>query len=607
MSKFAIVTKPVLHRTLDKVVPSARFRPFQQPIFSDRSLACVLLVWGLCWLAQVMFIQSYAVPLPWADEWKLTAVATGNEPLTLDWLWTPAQEHRAPLTRLEVLLIGRLGSWDMRVVHQVNAAFLAFGSLCLLLAARAIRGESAWCDSFLPLLVLSPGQYESVIVYGYAYAMALGLTCGAVAAAATRWFIPSIVRLLGYLALVFAIALSGGPAGNLWALGLSGVVLFVPVKEVGRLWTWFARIGASLVILISVALLLLTPAIPEGHKSFASDSVITTLKAFARLSICWMGKPLEVVWPWPLLLLSVPAVILLRHMGTGITLAWAQRTSIGLSRSAWFNLTLVLLAVVLAGLAIGYGRGRYPALFASRYQTLMIPTGVVVYLLMLQLRATTLVPQSLALWIAFCAGWNWPDALAQAQCRHVYASRFVKELRKGETPLSVLAVQHGGAVVCHEPRELLESLVQLRNQRLSAFRQGSAKEPFTLPIRSHRWEAGLGTWGEGVCAFEDSNASESKAIRAESEEGGELTYAIELPAGRYTLWGRIHCLTGTAPVLIQLDDAPPIAWQLSPNPGYAPCVLEAPLAFSAGKHELKLILPGAGTRVDQLELLTFVD
>ena len=63
------------------------------------------------------------------------------------------------------------------------------------------------------------------MLYGYSYAIAAGLMCLAISLASMRWPLRSVANLALYLLLALAVALSAGPAGNLWAIGLCGVVV----------------------------------------------------------------------------------------------------------------------------------------------------------------------------------------------------------------------------------------------------------------------------------------------------------------------------------------------------------------------------------------------
>ena len=91
--------------------PSSRWTAPGWPakLAADDQFRSVLLIWALCCLAQALYIKAYGASLPWADEWRLTAAASGHEHLTWEWLWRPANGHRAPLTRLAVLVLARLG------------------------------------------------------------------------------------------------------------------------------------------------------------------------------------------------------------------------------------------------------------------------------------------------------------------------------------------------------------------------------------------------------------------------------------------------------------------------------------------------------------------
>ena len=268
----------------------------------DDKFRSVLVIWALCCLAQALYIKAYGASLPWADEWQLTAAASGHEHLTWEWLWRPANEHRAPLTRLAVFVLARLGSSDWQVTHFVGLIFMALGALALLVAAREARGRTTLSDAFLCLLVLSPWHFASLMVYGYAYAIATGLLCLAISLASSRWPLRSVSNLALYLLLALAVTLSAGPAGNLWAIGLCGVVVLALFERTSRLWKISGLLGTTIVTAVSVTMLLAIPKVPI-HEEYHSQSVRQTLTAGAKIAMGWMGAPpFEVLWPWALVL-----------------------------------------------------------------------------------------------------------------------------------------------------------------------------------------------------------------------------------------------------------------------------------------------------------------
>ncbi len=112
-------------------------------LLADRALWGVLLVWAFCWFSWALHLERFASPLPWADEYAFvqSGVATHERPVTWQFLWTPVNEHRAPLTRLWCVILGRLFNWDYRPMLQVDLALLATACLSLILSVRSLRGR----------------------------------------------------------------------------------------------------------------------------------------------------------------------------------------------------------------------------------------------------------------------------------------------------------------------------------------------------------------------------------------------------------------------------------------------------------------------------------
>jgi hypothetical protein len=574
--------------------------------FVDRILLIVLLVWATCWLSYAIYLQRYGTPLPFCDEWNMVPIAAGKAPITLQWLWQPENEHRAPLTRLAVVLLGRLGSWDLRLARQVNLALLAVSSVCLMLAARAVRGRVALSDAFLCLLVLTPFQYQTLLLYAYAYGMALAWLCLAVSAVMTGWPLRSRRNLWLFLALALVVTLSGGPAGNLWAIGLcAGVALRGGLEGQSGGWKRHALGGTAVVIAASVALLLLAPTV-RRHASFCSDSLPTTVRALCRLAVCWLGRPaLEATYPWAALVLAVPGVYLLgrivqevRRTGKSVALPHTRL-------STWVDLTAVLLAAGAAAGLIALGRGNYPNLWDSRYATLLLPIGVVTYLLLVRFRARVL-PGALALVVAGCVVWSWPDAIQFGRSWHGSAEAMVHVLRKGEEPLSVVAMRYADAMYCGgKSAPLLDGLVLLREQGLSAFRKHNRGAlPGMGPPQV--WEAEVGRLTGGFRPVADDLATKNLAVQAVATEGGPATaaYDVDVQAdGSYLLCCRLWASTPGQVLAVRVDGAPPREQSVPVSLGYLAINFEPLLDLRAGKHVLTLTLPNAGTKLDVLELV----
>jgi hypothetical protein len=570
----------------------------------------VLLIWSLCCLAQVLYIKSFGSSLPWSDEWSLTATATGHQQLTWEWLWRPANEHRAPLTRLAVLVLARLGSWNWQVTHFIGLISMALGSLSLLVAAREARGRTTLSDAFLCLLVLSPWHFESLMLYGYSYAIASGLLCLAISLASTRWPLRSIANLALYLLLALAVTLSAGPAGNLWALGLCGVVVLAMFEGTSRLWKVSGLLGMTIVTAVSVIMLLAIPKV-DVHNGYHSQSVLETLTAGSKMATGWLGAPpLHVIWPWALVLLLVPLLLVLKHL---IQDARAMlRLERGMARASqpWWGLGAMLLAALLVALAMGYGRGRYRATWTSRYLTLTQPIGILIYLLMVRLRAPVVIPQMLALGMAVCVGWCWPMAIRNGEAPHAQRVELRKTLRRGTMPLSVVSTKYCQTdIVGLSPSQegfFLDCLFQLRESNLSVFRDTRRRvhhRPLPWP---QAWNAEAGRLSGGLKPVTDEAAVSQTAIEvtAGSEGAGVATYDVEVLVGcAYQLCCRMRTSMQGRWLSVNVDNGPPVPCPLSAGPEYRPYVLQQPFEISAGKHSLTIVMPQPGMRLDLLELV----
>jgi hypothetical protein len=589
--------------------PRARFLGV---LARDRQFLTVVLIWAACCLGQALYIDAFGASLPWADEWSLTAVASGRDPLTWEWLWRPANEHRMPLTRLVVIGLVRLLASDWQAIHFIDLAFMALGALVLILTARAARGRSATSDAFLCLLPLSPWHFTTLMQYGFAYALAAGLTCLAISLVATRWPVRGVAHLTVYFLLVLAVTFSAGPAGNLWAIGLCGVVVLAMFEGTPTPWKVAGLLGTALVTAASATMLLSIPECP-WHAEFRSQSLRETLIAGVKIAVGWLGAPpLQVIWPWALVALVVPGLLVLRRLFrdvAGMLGPERERGATAASRS-WWGLGAFLLSTLVVALAMGHGRARYPDLWTSRYLTLIQPIGIVLYLLMVRLRAPVVVPQTLALGMALCVGWCWPIAIGSVQPYRPLQVELERVLRRGTMPLSVVTNQYClanivGLLPVHQIY-FLEWLHHLREADHSVFRDRrrlSHGRPIPQP---QAWDAESGRLSVGLRVVTDLAAVCHRAIEvaADCEGGGTATYQLEVPvAGSYRLCCRMRPSMPGQSLGVKLDNGPLCQTPLADGSDYQPCIFQQPFEMGAGKHDLMIVLPQPGMRLDLLELV----
>lgn len=590
----------------------------------DRHFTTVLVAWLICSLLQVLYLKKYSAALPHCDEWTMTSVAAGDRPLTLGELWTPTNEHRMPLNRLSMFALGRLGGWDMRLIRMTNLAMLSLGCLALVLAVRRIRGESALSDVFLCLLVLTPGQWESTLLYAYSLIPALSAFCFALALLMVKQPLRSVPALWLYLSAALVVTLSGGPSGNVWALGLCGALapsLWAPASIA---WKRSAVTGTAIVAAVSLVFLALTPQVAR-HAPYQSDSMLLTLRAAAKVIVCWLGPAGRAAWPWTLLVLAVPAIVI----ATAIFTRWLKRKAIddAARTAAWLDLAVVVAATLVLGLLIAHGRSRLDV-WSSRYHTLMLPLGVLTYLLLVRLQTSVLVPNLLALGMAVCVGWMSTEAIEMGKSRFANLDSAVRELKRSQDPLTLLAIRHAKTLAClrclqvheggsvdanvafaEEPALCQKYLLELRNKNLSVFKRYTGPKIELSECWSGEWEAESGTLGPGLRVVQDSEAMSTKAIEVATVEGGaaQASFAVEVPRpGYYLLCSRLRADPSTPPVHLTIDNHAEFDCPLLTAGHYHPSCIGPPLLLSPGKHTLTLTFPGPGARLDSLELMAWI-
>src|SRR5262245_49158010 len=122
-------------------------------------------VWGT-WVSLLLFalgfVATYGATVPFWDDYTLVPVLTGDEPLTLSWLWSQHFEHRLFLPRLILVPLNRL-SGDYRAGMVVNTLALGTVAAVLMNTARRLRGRSSYSDAFLPLVLLNVGHHANLI------------------------------------------------------------------------------------------------------------------------------------------------------------------------------------------------------------------------------------------------------------------------------------------------------------------------------------------------------------------------------------------------------------------------------------------------------------
>jgi|GEM_PF-6583136 len=122
-----------------------------------------LLVWIISTIAIYKYIDTYGLPIPYADEWLNVPQAVGDSPITLKWIWSLHNEHRLPLHRLVYVAVIAASGNNFRSGMFVNLFVLSAIALRLLNVVRKIRGSVSITDVFIPICLVSYAHYENLL------------------------------------------------------------------------------------------------------------------------------------------------------------------------------------------------------------------------------------------------------------------------------------------------------------------------------------------------------------------------------------------------------------------------------------------------------------
>jgi len=140
--------------------PDDREDPWgQSPMMKNphRIVPTLLLLFSSLW-----FSYRHASPLPYGDEYELTQVLVGRQPMSLSYLLSRHNEHRLPLSRLALHALLPVVGYDFRFAAMAVPLCLAASALALAAALARRRGTWLWTDNLPALLLLSFGNAETL-------------------------------------------------------------------------------------------------------------------------------------------------------------------------------------------------------------------------------------------------------------------------------------------------------------------------------------------------------------------------------------------------------------------------------------------------------------
>jgi hypothetical protein len=140
----------------------------------------VLGVWAYLLVFNLVLAWNFSPLLATADECAYVPVLTGDEPVTLGWVWRQHFEHRIPLAKLVWVGVLRLANYDFRLVNCLSLVGVGLLALALIWAVRTLRGRLTFPDAVFPLVILNPSQATNYLCWwqvNHLLAPLLGSAC----------------------------------------------------------------------------------------------------------------------------------------------------------------------------------------------------------------------------------------------------------------------------------------------------------------------------------------------------------------------------------------------------------------------------------------------
>jgi hypothetical protein len=390
------------------------------------------------------FVGRYAAKLPVFDEFCHLEILLGDRSYWLRGLFWQHNEHRLPLPRAVYFVLMKATGFDFKAPCYFNAGCLTSATLALLVALRRARGHFVYADAFVPLVVMSAGQWENLL-WGFQvqFILSTALVLAFLALAIDPRFptSPTRVGLAGAIGVLLPLCGANGVAfGPAVALFLGWLGVLGWRRREARRPAVVALVGAVIVVvLVTAYFLTLTKA--EHHPPAAPLAALKGVVEMFALTAGPFGRLAEGPTPigWPVFGIVVLAILL----PTAALILPRFRDP----RRRVQGAALAAVALGCCGLAVGVGYGRAglgAVLAVNRYVTLMLPLAVAVYLawaLLAPRGVGRLGTTALLVAAAACA---WPNAAEGNRAGLVRAAQLTRcemEIKAGVT-LSAFVDRH---------------------------------------------------------------------------------------------------------------------------------------------------------------------
>jgi len=404
----------------------------------QRAAAIPWITLGLALAWNAWYVGRYGANIPRADEWRDVSVLLGDQPLTVEWLWTPHSVHRIPLPRLVRFSLYRLSGRDFRSALVFNVAVMALAAALLIRVAARVRGRSSSLDAIFPLLLLGPGHYMTFLwAFQVQFALSAALFFAAVVLILSNAGVPS-PGALALLALTLLFQVLTGANGLALALPLIFWLAVVLVRlRAQRSSSWWMAAALCVTAAIAVALY------PVGLRAAGSMPppwlAVQTLFQFVSTGLA-AGERLWLLRSLILVTLTVLALFpVVRAFRRSPSERW---------RASGLLACFAAVLLVAASVAIGRAELTIGAGLHARYTTLAIGFVCLVYLVFVLYpvgRAARTVPPLLVALTLLTTLVGALHARGYGEFRLAQLVALKKDADRG-LPVDVIAARNGPAI-----------------------------------------------------------------------------------------------------------------------------------------------------------------
>lgn len=120
-------------------------------------------VWAVLLLAGLGFVFQFGPEVPVEDDYALVPALTGDQAMTLEWLWSLHNEHRVPVPRLLLLAAYWMTGNDFRAGMFVSVLTISLLAAVLIGLNRWVRGFAIYADALFPMLLLHWGHHSNFL------------------------------------------------------------------------------------------------------------------------------------------------------------------------------------------------------------------------------------------------------------------------------------------------------------------------------------------------------------------------------------------------------------------------------------------------------------